>query len=603
LRYQSAAELRADLKRLKRDTTSGKLEAVASTSAAGKNRWIWPVAIVLAIIVLAAGFAWLNSPPPAPRVLGTTQLTRDGIPKFGVLTDGSRLYISEQSSTNRIVQVSINGGETSPISTPLPGPYVLDISSDHTQLLVGNQDATESRTPYWSLPLPSGTPRRLADATGNQGSGAWSPDGKQLVYSSGSDLYLANADGAAPHKLASVSGYPFAPRFSPGGTRIRFTINKSEINTLWELRSDGSDLHALLLPGQGPQDACCGQWTMDGRYYFFIGASSSGNDVWILREPSSPFHWRASKPVQLTTGPLSFNNTTVSVDGKKLFAGGSQLRAELVRYDTKSQQFVTYLAGISAGELDFSRDGQWITYAAYPDATLWRSRADGSDRIQLTYTPAFAGLPRWSPDGTQVAYVAAQSGQPWKIYLISSQGGTPQEVLPANYSGEDPTWSPDGKKIAFGSPENASSLAIYIVDLATHQVTTVPGSEGLFSPRWSPNGQYLAALSQDSTKLRIFEFRTQKWSDWITEPGVIGFPNWSHDGNYVYYDSTFTEHPTYRRVKIGQVRSELVADLKGLLQYSNAPAHGWSGIAPDGSALFVRSLSSDEIYALDLDLP
>ena len=603
LRYQNAADMRTDLKRLKRDTTSGKLEAAASTPAGGKNRWVWLGAIVVAIIVLAAGFAWLNFPPPAPRVLGTTQLTRDGIPKFSVLTDGSRLYISEQSGANRIVQVSSNGGETSPIPTPIPGPYAMDISSDHTQLLVGNQDATKDRTPYWSLPLPSGTPRRLADATGNHDGAAWSPDGKQLVYFAGTDVYLANADGAAAHKLTSVSGSPYAPQFSPDGTRIRFTIADSEINTLWELRSDGSDLHALLRPGQGPKDACCGHWTMDGRYYFFIGSSSPGSDVWILREPSGPFHWRAAKTVQLTTGPLSFNYMTVSADGKKLFAGASQLRAELVRYDSKSQQFVPYLAGISAGELDFSRDGKWITYASYPDATLWRSRTDGSDRIQLTYAPAFAGLPRWSPDGTQLAYVAAQPGQPWKIYLISSQGGMPQEALPASYGGEDPTWSPDGKKLAFGPPEDASSMAIYIVDLATHQVSTVPGSENLFSPRWSPDGQYLAALSQDSTKLRIFEFRTQKWSDWITEPGVIGFPNWSQDGNYLYYDSAFTEHPTYRRVKIGQTHSELLADLKGLLQYSNAPAHGWSGIAPDGSALFVRSLSSNEVYALDLDLP
>ena len=603
LRYQSAAELRADLKRLKRDTTSGKLKAVASAPAADRNRWIWPVAIGLAIIALALGFARLNSPPPAPRVLGATQLTRDGMPKFGVLTDGSRLYISEQSGANRIVQVSTNGGETSPVPTPLPGPYAFDISPDHTQLLVGNQDATANSTPYWSLPLPSGAPRRLADARGNNGAGAWSPDGKQLVYFAGADMYLANADGSAPHKLGSVVGFPLAPRFSPDSARIRFTITKSEINALWEIRSDGSELHELFLAGQGPQDACCGLWTADGRYYFFLVASASGNNIWILREPSGLFRWRASKPVQLTTGPLSFNSATVSADGKKLFVEGSQARAELVRYDGKSQQFVPHLGGISAGELDFSRDGKWITYAAYPDGTLWRSRADGSDRIQLTYAPTFAGLPRWSPDGTQVAYAATQSGQPWKIYLISSQGGTPQEALPANYSGEDPAWSPSGKKIAFAPGEGAPSMAIYIVDLASHDVAMVPGSENLFSPRWSPNGQYLAALSRDSTKLRIFEFRTQKWSDWISEAGVIGFPNWSHDGNYVYYDSTFTEHPTYRRVKVGQIRSELVADLKGLLQYSSAPAHGWSGIAPDGAALFVRSLSSSEIYALDLELP
>jgi hypothetical protein len=83
----------------------------------------------------------------------------------------------------------------------------------------------------------------------------------------------------------------------------------------------------------------------------------------------------------------------------------------------------------------------------------------------------------------------------------------------------------------------------------------------------------------------------------------MGYLTWSQDGNYMYYDSTFTDHPTFRRVKVGQTRSELVADLKGLPQYTAPPAFGWTGVAPDGSALFVRDLSTDEVYALDLELP
>ncbi|MGB6401252.1 MAG: hypothetical protein WBF26_00270, partial [Candidatus Sulfotelmatobacter sp.] len=139
--------------------------------------------------------------------------------------------------------------------------------------------------------------------------------------------------------------------------------------------------------------------------------------------------------------------------------------------------------------------------------------------------------------------------------------------------------------------------------LATHQVSTIPGSENLFSPRWSPDGQYLAALNLDSSKLLLFDFKTQKWSDWMTEPGTVGFLNWSPDGGYVYYDSIFTDHPTFRRVKVGQTHSEFLVDLNGLLRYITPPALGWSGIAPDGSGLFIRDLSTHEIYALDLDLP
>ena len=118
IRCQSAAEIRADLKRLKRDTTSGKVEAVAGPAPARKFSWQWPVAIVLMILIGAATFAWLSSSPPPPRVLATTQLTRDGVSKSVAATDGSRLYINERGDPYRIVQVSIAGGDTSPIPTP-----------------------------------------------------------------------------------------------------------------------------------------------------------------------------------------------------------------------------------------------------------------------------------------------------------------------------------------------------------------------------------------------------------------------------------------------------------------------------------------------------
>src|ERR1700739_645856 len=121
VRLQSAAELHADLKRLSRDTTSGKV--VALTGPARKLTWQWAAAaaIILVTFVGAAAFAWLNSPPPPPRVTATTQLTRDGIPKVEVLTDGSRLYTTESGNADRIVEGSADGGETSPVPPPFFG--------------------------------------------------------------------------------------------------------------------------------------------------------------------------------------------------------------------------------------------------------------------------------------------------------------------------------------------------------------------------------------------------------------------------------------------------------------------------------------------------
>ena len=108
-------------------------------AASGKFRWIGVLAAVLVISAIAATFVWLRLPQTPPRVLATTKLTKDDVPKYRLLTDGSRLYIEEDQGTRDfVVQAALTGGETSLISTPFRSPVLMDISPDHSQLLVGN---------------------------------------------------------------------------------------------------------------------------------------------------------------------------------------------------------------------------------------------------------------------------------------------------------------------------------------------------------------------------------------------------------------------------------------------------------------------------------
>src|SRR5258707_15263643 len=94
--------------------------------------------------------------------------------------------------------------------------------------------------------------------------------------------------------------------------------------------------------------------TPDGRYYIFVSASGSENNLYALRESAGLFRKASSKPVQLTTGPLLYSTAVPALDGKKLFVQGVQQRGELVHYDGLSQQFVPFLGGISATDLAFS---------------------------------------------------------------------------------------------------------------------------------------------------------------------------------------------------------------------------------------------------------
>jgi WD40 repeat protein len=346
-RYQSAADLRADLTRLKRDTTSGKIAAATPISViTRRSRWIWAGAALTAIL---AALWWLLSPTLPPKVTSITQITHDGLGKANLLTDGIRIYFAESiDSRQQTFQVSVTGGEVAPVSTPFTDVFPADISPDHSELLVSNRLA-EGDNRFSILPLPAGSPRHLPFTAD---SAAWSPDGQQLIACKGSDLYLAKRDGTDFRKLLSVQGTVEGARFAPDGNRIRFfqadTINGT--SALWEVRIDGTGLQPLLPGWNNPPAECCGRWTHDGAYYLFQSTNAPGTNIWAMPNGSRPFRRQAAAPVQLTTGPLSYSGLELSNDGRKLFVVGTQPRGELVRYDARSKLFFPFLGGISAGE-------------------------------------------------------------------------------------------------------------------------------------------------------------------------------------------------------------------------------------------------------------
>jgi Tol biopolymer transport system component len=282
-----------------------------------------------------------------------------------------------------------------------------------------------------------------------------------------------------------------------------------------------------------------------------------------------------------------------------------QPRGELVRWDSQSREFRPFLSGIQASALDFSRDGKWVVYVTFPDGNLWRSRIDGSERLQLSTPPLGAFMPRWSPDGTQIAFMGQIPGKKVQLYLVAAEGGTVQNVLPADQDQGDPNWSPNGKSLVFGGqilPESDAVRvnAIRILDLTTRQVSVVPGSEGLWSPRWSPSGRYLLAMSNSGRKLFVFDFSTRKWS--VLAEGAIGYPQWSHRGEYVYFVDNRPGGDMIERVGMGDRRIE---ELISLRSFHPAPftVGGWMGIDPEDAPLLVRDAGTLDIHSLTLELP
>jgi serine/threonine protein kinase/Tol biopolymer transport system component len=617
LRYQNAADIRTDLKRLKRGTDSGRSAATvasakhelresaraeirAGTSAVPQNRWIQAVAIL--VILIAATLAYLlTRPAPMPKVSSYVQLTHDGRPKRLVGTDGSRLYLDVGSKTlwgiaetSVTAQVSVSGGEPVRIQTPFATMQPLSVSPDGSELLVRELQGSAFAGPLWSVPVLGGSPRRLADTAGN--SGAWSPDGQTLVYTNGSDLFLAKNDGTEPHKLLSVAGLAIGVVWSLDGSELRLSAyDQTFALSLWEASAQGTNLHRLLAGWHDPPSECCGAWTPDGKYFVF----QSQGQIWALPEKGGFLRKPSSTPMQLTSSPLSLSSPLPSKDGKKLFVVGQTLRGELVRYESKARQFMPFLSGISAGDVAFSKDGQSVAYVAFPEGALWRSKLDGSERQQLSYPPLHAVSPRWSPDSKQIVFFGHTPGKSRKIYTVASEGGSTQQLIPDDPKPQlDPNWSPDGGKIVFSGSSVDPDYGVRVLDLSNHQVSTLPGSQGLRAPRWSPDGRYILALPMNSLSLALFDFQTGKWSELLK--GSAAFPSFSVDGGHVYF-LRWPDNPAVLRVRISDRKVERVADLK---DFPITGAYGcWLGLTPDDSPLLLRDTGTQDIYALDVDFP
>ena len=637
LRYQHASDLRADLQRLKRDSDSGrKLPAARGGSTAvpdygfiahvtngahvaevetkskevpvtesqtqiPRMAMLASLVAVLLIVGTVASWRWTVKTTRVPKVLGFRQLTNDGQAKGGPLVaDGPRIYFNEvlPGPRNMVFQVSIRGGEATPFAIQLNQPMVVDASEDGTELLLANREADGDS--LWIQPVSAGSPRRVGTVLAHDA--AFGPNESHVIYGRGNEVYSINLDGSGLRKVPTAGHVAFGFRYSPDARAFRYTIFDVQLDdmSIVESTADGSRFGKIL-------EGCCGRWTADGRYFVFQSRRDGRLDFWTLPEKKA-FVWgtHRDKPTQLTAGPLDYQYPLPSKDGKTIFALGTSHRAELIRYDQHNRQFTPFLAGISAEGVAFSRDGQWVAYTSFPDGNLWRSKIDGSEKRQLTFRPLRVFSPRWSPDGQQIAFSADLSGGKRSVYLIASEGGTPKRLLASEQSQSDVNWSPDGNRLVFGTLI-VPNAPIYIFDLRTQSVATVGGSHGFHDPQWSPDGRNIAAMTNgERGKLMLFDVAAEKWVEAVGFP--VGYPTWSRDGKYIYFQYSNNEDKQAFRESIGRLRLdgakiENVVDLKDVGRVTTGTFVDWFGLAPDDSPLFARDMSTQEIYAIEVEWP
>ena len=541
----------------------------------------------------------------------TDPITHDNHGGWIAGTDGVGVYFNYDASSSAVYMVSVSGGDIQKVPLGVGHVWLWDVSPDGSNLLVRALEPSA----LWTVSVPGG-PAHFITKVDNTWSQSFSPDGKYIAYSDerkGQEgLYVMRRDGADVRKLVTLKATddPYDIAWSPDGGRIRFTDHETatDHHSLWEISSTGANLHPVFPKWRDPAGQCCGQWTADGDFYLFIAGVPGSAQIWTLDERHRFLSPASPDPIPLTSGPIHWVTPTPSKDGNKIFATGTMPRGELVRFDRISKQLRPFLGGISAEFLAYSKDGAQIAYVTYPDGILWRAKADGTERIQLTNPPLYPLLCRWSPDGLQILFTAKSNntGTRTVLYVIPAQGGSPRLLVPAD-DGEgqgEGVWSPDGRRVLYSTSAKDS---LRILDLDSGKVSQVSGSNGLFSPRWSPDGRYFAAMSRSVTDagfnnvtdaIRIFDLQSQQWSTLVEHRGNWDSPTWSHDSKFLYALNDAVP-PSVYRIAVPGGTPQRVVDLKDF-RFTGAIG-GWISLDPDDTPILLRDNGSNDIYALTLD--
>lgn len=590
-------------------------ESTTAPIAERRRRWQVPAMAVLTLLLLGATYwAGTLSRPAQTGPAKITQVTfsgrvTPGDPLFesfpATATDGARIYFPQiENGQSVLAEALIADGETRTLSLPeeLAAPSLGDIAPDGSHLLLRNHLATAPEQAIWMVSTIGGAAQRIPGILAHDAT--WMPDAQQILYANGNDLYLVRQNGGERRKFATLPGRAFWLRWSPDGRRLRLTLLNSETHTsmLWEMNSDGTGAHPLLSDWTSAAPAeCCGSWTDDGRYYVFQSARGGDSNIWAIPEHGGLFGGPA-KPIRITNGPLSYQAPITERGGHRIFFVGLNVQSELLRYDPGERTFVPYGGLTMASRVQLSRDEQRIAWIRQEDSSLWVSRIDGSGRLQLTERPMQVFLMHWSPDDRQLVFMGREPGKPWKMYTVNADGEHLQGVLDEQRSEADPDWSPDGKTLVFGRlpdlmAEAAQPKDIELVNLATKAMTKVPGSDGLFSPRWSANGKYIAALSIDQRQLLLFDVAKKTWR--MLAQQVASDICWSHDDTAIYFhDFAQADQPIYR-VEVATGKIERVADLHDL-RPANVVDYRFAGLGEGDQPLVSARRSTANIYSAEL---
>ncbi len=566
---------------------------------------VWVAAALAVVAVLVATAIAVHALTSSPRIAVTamTPLTDDDALKDGIATDGVHAYFGAiRDGKTLLFAVPVSGGPIRSIATPFVHASPEALSPDGRSLLVLVWNGMEQERQLWIVPVDGGSPQRVGAFVCH--AAGWSPHGDRIAFASGDSIYLTTPAGTAVEQVYTFAGSVHELWWLPNGETIRLALSSNGAGSfaLWDMVLTGKDSSTVesLFPLKAPMIPSSHgvAWDGSGALALVLHGDSHQSSLWVMRRNWSFIGADYSQTkIMDMPGPSS----EIAIDPAHhqiLVTCRTSLSSNLDRYDPTSKSFTPFLPGISAQDVDFSPNRQWLTYVDSTDQSLWISHSDGSARRQLVPPQVDVELPRWSPNGQQIAFMARTKEKAWRIYVIRPAGGPMEEASSGTDEQGALTWSPDGKWLVYGTVdcEEAGNCAIRRINLDTGQELFIPGSEGLGTARWSPDGRFLAALRTAKQEVWLYDLAGNQWRR--IAGGVSGNDlSWSPDSRFVYASVPTGDHPAILRITLKDNKVETFADLSSMVRVPGDTST-WFTLTPDHAVLLLHHIHTWEIYSM-----